>query len=244
MSPCTDPESAPGTAAVARLSPRQAQAAVALARGATVTRVADSLGVHRSTVYSWFKSDRLFRAAVTELQRERYERMNDEMREMEALAFTALRQILQDPEAPAGVRFRTAMAVLNRPSDSIGAEAWRLPHMESLGHTLDRRPNLADPFSFDAGRQIPASDGDSPDEIRQNSALGLNFDAPAALPPDPDSDDEQDDGEEQDDDEKEEEEDDDTVDEPEIQHFVFRPDMFRQNPTSAAQFAVRRRGLL
>ena len=253
MSPCTHAESAPGTAAVARLSPKQAEAAVALARGATITRVADSLNVHRSTIYYWFKSDPLFRTAVTELQRERHERLADEMREMEALAFTALRQILQDPEAPAGVRFRTAMAVLTRPSDSIGAEAWRLPYMESIGHTLDRRPTLAEQFAFDAGRQIPDS-GDSSDEIRQNSALGLNFDAPALLQ-DPDSgagqeEEEEDekypetstpDGgeqEEEEGEEEEEEEEDDTGDEPEPDHFVFHPNMFRQNSTSPREFAI------
>jgi AcrR family transcriptional regulator len=190
MSPCTQTEFAPETA-VARLSPNQAQAAIALARGATVTRVADSLCVHRSTIYYWFKSDPLFRTAVNELQRERYERLQDEMRELEALAFTAVRQILEDPAAPAGVRFRAAMAVFNRPSNSFGGEAWQLPSMENIGRTLDRRPSLAGPFTFDTNRQIPTSFGDSPDGPRQNSTRGLNFEAPALLPEDATAEDEE-----------------------------------------------------
>jgi AcrR family transcriptional regulator len=148
MSPCTEPD----PAAFARLSPKQAQAATALARGATVTRVADALGIHRSTIYYWFKSDSLFRKALTELHREREERLRDEMRELEFLALSTLRDILQDPCAPAGVRLRAAMAVITRPSSSLGGEDWRLPQAEPIDRALERCPDLAGPFSFAAGR--------------------------------------------------------------------------------------------
>ena len=104
--------------ALARLSTAQAQAAMALARGATVTAAADALGVHRSTIYHWFKTDPAFKIAVEETWRERIERTNDEMREIEALALINLRAILQDPTAPAGVRLRAASPTWPRRSST------------------------------------------------------------------------------------------------------------------------------
>ncbi|MEO8661647.1 MAG: helix-turn-helix domain-containing protein [Bryobacteraceae bacterium] len=138
--------------ALARLSPAQAQAAMALARGATVTAAADALGVHRSTIYNWFKTDPTFKTAVDETWRERVERTNDEMREIEALALINVRAILQDLTAPAGVRLRAAAMILQRPKDSHNCEEWHMPDMENLNVTLERRPNLAKPPAFDALR--------------------------------------------------------------------------------------------
>jgi len=171
--------------ALARLSPAQAQAAMALARGATVTAAADALGVHRSTIYNWFKTDPAFQTAIDETWRERIERINDEMREIEALALLNLRAILQDPTAPAGVRLRAAAMVLQRPKDSYNCEEWHMPDMENLNVTLERRPNLAQPPAFDALRHNSteftisvARPTSSFDEVRHNSTLPLNV-APA-----------------------------------------------------------------
>ena len=164
--------------ALARLSPAQAQAAMALARGATVTATADALGVHRSTIYNWFKTDPAFKTAVDETWRERIERANDEMREIEALALINLRAILQDPTAPAGVRLRAAAMILQRPKDARNCEEWHMPDMENLNITLERRPNLAEPPVFDALRHNSTEFTISAlplDGIRHNSTLLQNL---------------------------------------------------------------------
>jgi hypothetical protein len=53
--------------------------------------------------------------------------------------------------------------------------------MESLDDTLRRRPDLAGPFQFDINRQISSScDNPATVELRQNSTLGFDFEAPVA----------------------------------------------------------------
>ena len=79
------PASTPSTA-LSALSLDQAKAALALARGGTVSAAADSIGVHRSSIYNWFKSDPNFKQAIEEVRREWNERLIDEMRRLESLA--------------------------------------------------------------------------------------------------------------------------------------------------------------
>jgi hypothetical protein len=76
------------------------------------------------------------------------------MRELEALALTRLRRLLEDDSVPASVQLRAALAILNRPKELSGREAWNVPHMESLDATLNRRPVVAVPPKFDTTRQI------------------------------------------------------------------------------------------
>ena len=78
------------------LTPEQTRAAIALAQGCTVTAAADSIGVHRSTLYNWFKEDPAFSKAVEEIRKERNERIQDQMREIGTLALSRVRRILED----------------------------------------------------------------------------------------------------------------------------------------------------
>ena len=68
------------------LSLDQAKAALALARGGTVSAAADSIGVHRSSIYNWYKSDPSFKLAIEEIRHEWNQRLTDEMRRLESLA--------------------------------------------------------------------------------------------------------------------------------------------------------------
>ena len=139
---------------VGALSAAQTKAALTLAYGGTVTAAADAIGVHRSSIYNWFKSDPNFKQAVEEIRRDRYERLNDQMRELEALALARLRRLLEDDAVPASVQLRAALAVLGRPQPHSGNEDWHLPSMESMNATLLRRPDAAKPPAFDTIRQI------------------------------------------------------------------------------------------
>ncbi len=134
-SPAVQP--APRSAACGGLSEDQAQAAVMLARGGTVTAAADAIRVHRSTIYNWFKSDPSFQTAIEEIRRERRERLIDEMTELESLALASVRRALEDPSVPPSVKLRAALAVLNRSLTQDGMESWRLPHMRPM-QTLGR----------------------------------------------------------------------------------------------------------
>ena len=153
MSAFTAPSVSTGDA-VGALSLDQAKAAMALARGGTVSAAADAIGVHRSSIYNWFKSDPNFKQAIDQIRRDRNESLVDEMRELESLALARLRRILEDDSVPAGVALRAALTMLNRPKQSSGIEEWNVPRMESLNTTLNRQPRVAEPPAFDTTRHI------------------------------------------------------------------------------------------
>ena len=152
MSAHAAPTIPPSPDPVGALSAAQTKAALTLAYGGTVTAAADAIGVHRSSIYNWFKSDPNFKQAVEEIRRDRYERLNDQMRELEALALARLRRLLEDDSVPTSVQLRAALAILNRPKEPSGREDWNVPHMESPGATLERRPHVAEPPKFDTAR--------------------------------------------------------------------------------------------
>jgi AcrR family transcriptional regulator len=136
------------------LSAAQTKAALTLAYGGTVSAAADSIGVHRSSIYNWFKSDPNFKQAVEEIRRDRHERLIDQMRELESLALARLRRLLEDDSVPASVQLRAALAILNRHKEPPGIEEWNVPRMESFETTLKRKPHVAEPPKFDTTRQI------------------------------------------------------------------------------------------
>jgi hypothetical protein len=135
------------------LSAAQTTAALTLAYGGTVSAAADTAGVHRSSIYNWFKSDPNFKQAVEEIRRDRNERLIDQMRELESLALARLRCLLDDDSVPASVQLRAALAILNRPKEAPGIEEWNVPRAESLETTLKRKPLVAEPPKFDTTRQ-------------------------------------------------------------------------------------------
>jgi len=162
------------------LNPEQTRAATALAQGSTVTAAADAIGVHRSTLYKWYKDDPRFRQAVDEIRKERYERLEDQMRDVESLALSRVRRLLEDDAVPAAVQLRTAMIVLNRPLQSLGTEQWHVPLMEDLEATLEYRPSLVKVPECDIVQHISTVSGDRPrpsfDTIRHNSTHLDTFD--------------------------------------------------------------------
>ncbi len=161
MSACPAAPAATGSGVLSALSVDQAKAALTLARGGTVTAAADAIGVHRASIYNWFKKDPGFKQAIEEIRRDRNERLIDEMRALDSLALSRLRRILEDDSVPAAVQLRAAMAVLKRPKEPSGIEEWNVPRMESLRHTIDRKPNVAEPPAFDTTRHISTQNTES-----------------------------------------------------------------------------------
>ena len=158
MSACPAAPAATESGAFSALSVDQAKAALTLARGGTVTAAADAIGVHRSSIYNWFKNDPNFKQAIEEIRRDRNERLSDQMRELDSLALSRLRRVMEDDSIPAAVQLRAALAVLKRPKEAGGFEGWNLPRMESLRHTIDRKPLVAEPPAFDTIRHISTPD--------------------------------------------------------------------------------------
>jgi transposase-like protein len=106
------------------LPPLQAEVASALASGATISAAASQAGVHRSTLHNWLKQQ-AFKDALDQARNYYAESVRDQLAELSALALDTIRQILSNPEAPASVRLRAAMAVLERPQ--FPDRGWSLP---------------------------------------------------------------------------------------------------------------------
>lgn len=109
----------------AGLSPVQAQVALSLASGASLTQAALSAGVGRTAVYQWRKNLPEFSAAVDQAASDYADALRDQLRELSAKALSTLESLLDDPKASPSVRLRAALAVLNRPR--FPKREWALP---------------------------------------------------------------------------------------------------------------------
>ncbi len=133
------------------LTPAQQRAAIALAYGSTLTVAAEAAGIHRATIYNWYRTDAAFKAAVEDIARERRQRVEDDLRELDSIALDTLREVLTSPDVSAATRLRAALAVLNR------RDNWKLPVMPDLAATLQAEPALAAESAFDTIRQFSTS---------------------------------------------------------------------------------------
>jgi hypothetical protein len=113
------------TTHISTLSPVQAQVVAALAQGLTITAAAQYARIHRSTIYEWLKSVPGFQTAIRESRDEFRETLRDDLQTLSAKALSTLHEVLDDSQAPAGVRVRAALAVLERPQ--CREQAWNLP---------------------------------------------------------------------------------------------------------------------
>src|SRR5579863_5169234 len=94
------------------LSPQQLQVICALSSGATMTAAADQAGIHRNTVSNWRRNLLPFQEALAHAQYDRALLVREKIEDLVALAVETLQQILLDPNAPASVRLKAALAVI------------------------------------------------------------------------------------------------------------------------------------
>ena len=95
-----------------KLSQPQLEALKTLAAGSTVSAAAKAAGVHRSTVYNWCRDHAAFRAALTHSKIQAAEVIDDEIRDLAALALDTIRHILQSEKTPASVKLKAAQYLL------------------------------------------------------------------------------------------------------------------------------------
>ncbi len=107
------------------LSSVQTQIAAALARGASISAAAREAGVHRTTLYNWIESIPGFAAAVQQARDDHADRVRDSLRDLEGLALTRLRTLLENPDTPPSIQLKAALAVLQRPH--FPKDGWHLP---------------------------------------------------------------------------------------------------------------------
>lgn len=95
------------------LSHTQQEVLRGLVAGHSISAAARRAGVHRATVHLWIRTVPTFGRALDTHRRLRADRIADDLNDLTDSALSALRQILDDTEAPAAVRHKTAIDILN-----------------------------------------------------------------------------------------------------------------------------------
>ncbi len=94
------------------LSTQQLAVICALSSGATMTDAAEQAGVHRNTIASWRRNTLPFQYALAHAQYDRALLFREKSEALADLAIGAIQAILTDPKAPASVRLKAALAIL------------------------------------------------------------------------------------------------------------------------------------
>ncbi len=98
------------------LSTQQLAVICALSSGATMTDAAEQAGVHRNTIANWRRNALPFQYALAHAQYERALVFREKAEALADLAIGTIQAILTDPKAPAGVRLKAALAILQTAS--------------------------------------------------------------------------------------------------------------------------------
>jgi transposase-like protein len=94
------------------LSAQQLAVICALSSGATTTAAAEQAGVHRNTILNWRRNLIPFQQGLADAQYDRAIYFRERMEAEFDLAIQCLHQILADPNTPASVRLKAALAVI------------------------------------------------------------------------------------------------------------------------------------
>jgi hypothetical protein len=98
------------------LTPVQEQVLTAVANGASMGEAAAQVSLHRNTVGNWRRTSQAFRDALTKAQYDRCLQIHEQAVTLVTEAVGAIREILRDPAAPASVRLKAALAILQQAS--------------------------------------------------------------------------------------------------------------------------------
>ena len=99
--------------------PIQEKVLASIAAGETTTAAAAEAGVHRNTVGNWMRSSPAFRKALARAHHGQKLCWREMAESRAAAAFAAIDEILANPDTPAGVRARVALAVIEMASATL-----------------------------------------------------------------------------------------------------------------------------
>ena len=94
-------------------SATQQQILALISSGATVAASARQAGIHRNTIYNWLRSSG-FRNAVDKARYDAAIHWHEQATTLAEAALNTLAEILDNPDAPASVRARIALAIVAR----------------------------------------------------------------------------------------------------------------------------------
>jgi len=95
------------------LSLAQQQILTLISAGSTVAASARQAGIHRNTIYNWLRLSG-FRDALEQARYENALQWHEQCATLAPAAINTLAEILKNPDGPASVRARIALAIVNR----------------------------------------------------------------------------------------------------------------------------------
>ena len=107
------------------LTPVQEYVVNALAAGITLSKAAETYGLHRVTVFRWMKTSKLFTEALRRARAEFVLARRDDLFQLSNRALETLMSILNNPRSSPAVLLRTSMFILQRPQ--LPKTGWSMP---------------------------------------------------------------------------------------------------------------------
>src|ERR1700689_5354772 len=96
------------------LTPTQEQVLSLIAAGSTATPAAASAGIHRNTISNWLRGSPAFTQALACVHFDRALYWREQAESLAPGAMDTIRGIMDDVAAPAAVRLKAALAILDK----------------------------------------------------------------------------------------------------------------------------------
>lgn len=112
----------------------------ALSNGATVGQAATDAGVHRSTIYTWMRTDPELSIALDRSRAALQTYSHDELQDISGLAISTIRDLLSNSDIPASLRLRAAQTVLK--ATGIAAPSPELRMRNEIENSLRTLPKF------------------------------------------------------------------------------------------------------
>jgi len=126
------------------LNPTQQGVLRGLVAGRSISAAARAAGVHRATVYLWMRTVPTFTRALDAHLRLRTDRISDDLNDLADSALGALRQILDNSDSPASVRYKAAIEILDRAQQFERGRLYRDSHVLSGLHAQLPDPRITE----------------------------------------------------------------------------------------------------
>jgi hypothetical protein len=161
------------------LSTQQIVVIDALSNGATATDAAAAAGVHRNTINNWRRNNLAFQFAFAHAQYDRALFYRERAESLADKAYQALEALLADPNAPASVRLKAALYVIDKaatppaPKSQVQLDLEKVRISPNPPVTIDHDLNIVHPVHNSA--QSAQSAQSKPQPIRrEHPKIGRN----------------------------------------------------------------------
>ena len=157
------------------LTSQQIEVIDALSAGATTLAAATQAGVHRNTIANWRRNNIAFQHSLAHAHYDRALAARESAEDLLQQAIQTVRDILQNPNVPASVRLRAALAILQtattppEPKKQVTLEIEKLKVLNVTEPVIVRAPAPAQvpaPASAPAPQPIPENLHNSAQPLR------------------------------------------------------------------------------